>query len=182
MDPKNPWRHLYSDVALPLPGRSVTTETVTLHRIVLTLCDVALTNAQRELSMVTLSVADPRTIQEGPLPFWVLQPLRNVWIWEGLSPRLRNPGQMSPDVRNRGVSGTVKRNNVILMAYLYCRTRTRIPIDSDSKPNGHILLHRNCSNCTVSDWNWIPDSSFTHFWDPCPAMLIGHNKFWLGGC
>ena len=114
------------------PGRSATAEAIRLRRIVLTLCDVALTNAQRELSMVTLSVADPGTQEEAPLPFWFAStPDKCLDLGGGegrLPPWLRNPEQISPDVHNIGISGTAERSNAILMVYLHCWTWTWKPI------------------------------------------------------
>ena len=70
-----------------------TAEAITLRRIVLTLCDVTLANAQRELSMVTLSVADPAAQKERPFPFWGAPTPDKYLDREGLPPWLRNRGQ-----------------------------------------------------------------------------------------
>ena len=59
-------------------------------------------------------------------------------------------------VRHLQVTVVFMYNNV--MVYLHCRTRPRIPT-RDLKPEGYIVLYRNCSYCMDSDMdsNLDPD-------------------------
>ena len=73
----------------------------------------------------------------------------------------------------------------VIMAYL-SNTDSVIDSDSDSKPNGSIVLYKNCSHCTDFDLDSDLDlnSYCTHFCrgcpytyrdpNPCPTMYITH--------